>query len=84
MSTLQNTKKCDWHRKDIIAALHKTGWSMRQLAFHHGVSPSTIKAALDRPYPKSERILANAIGVPVEEIWPERVAKRNFRPTINI
>ncbi len=72
----------DMHRADIIAELKKRGWSMRQLSFAHGLSQSTVRAALERPYPKCEKIIADAIGKSVAEIWPERVAKRNFRPKL--
>lgn len=80
MSTSNDTKKTaeDWHRADIIAALHKKGWSLRQLSSQHGYSQgSTLKNALDRPWLKGERIIADAIGVPAEEIWAERFAHRN-------
>ncbi|KIX29362.1 Nlp family transcriptional regulator [Mannheimia haemolytica] len=80
MSTLNDAKKTaeDWHRADIIAALHKAGWSLRQLSLQHGYSQaSTLKNALDRPWLKSERIIAEAIGVPAEEIWAARFAQRS-------
>lgn len=82
MSTLEDVKKTakDWHRADIIAALHKAGWSLRQLSLKHGYSQSsTLKNAVDRPWLKGERIIAEAIGVPPEEIWPERYAQRNHK-----
>jgi len=60
----------DWHRADVIAALHKRGWSINALAEAHGLAPSTLRSALDKPYPKSERLIAEAIGVPAEFIWP--------------
>lgn len=72
----------DWHRADIVAALTKTGWSLRALSVANGLSPDTLKNALSQPYPKAERIIANAIGVDVSEIWPERVAARLFRPAL--
>lgn len=80
MNTLNNDKKTanDWHRADIIAALHKRGWSLRQLSLKHGYSQgSTLKNALDRPWLKGERIIAEAIGIPAEEIWAARYAHRN-------
>lgn len=84
MSTNQDAKKStqptDWHRADIVAALHKKGWSLRALSLHNNLAPSTVKEALNRPYPKAERIIAAAIGVAPEVIWPERYAKRNFNP----
>ncbi|HHW7450613.1 helix-turn-helix domain-containing protein [Pasteurella multocida subsp. multocida] len=79
MRTLNETKKTavDWHREDIKAALAKKGWSLRQLSLKHGYSNgSTLKNALDRPWLKGERIIAEAISVPAEEIWPERFAHR--------
>lgn len=56
---------------------------MRQLAFRHGVTPSTLKGALDHSYPKSERIIAQAIGISPEEIWPCRYAARRYQPVLN-
>lgn len=82
MSTLTQTKKTaeDWHRADIIAALHKAGWSLRQLSLQHGYSQaSTLKNALDRPWKKGERIIAEAIGVPAEVIWAGRFKQRNHK-----
>lgn len=84
MSVLNNQKETqDWHRADIIAALHKQGWSLRKLAEAHQLHPSTLKSALDKPYPKSERIIASAIGVPAEEIWAKRFSDRNFKPVLH-
>ena len=73
----------DWHRADVIAALHKRGWSIKALAEAHGLAPSTLRSALDKPYPKSERLIADAIGVPAEFIWPERHVSRNFKPVLH-
>ncbi|ENO80298.1 helix-turn-helix domain-containing protein [Thauera sp. 63] len=62
----------DWHKADIKAALEKAGWTLRALADHHGVSSTTLSHAFDRCYPVSEVRIANAIGVPVQEVWPSR------------
>lgn len=86
MSVSKATKKTatvtDWHRADIIASLKKQGWSLRSLAAECGVSYETLKSALDKPYPKMERVIASAIGTPPEVIWAKRFAKRNFRPKL--
>lgn len=80
---LNNQKKPhDWHRADIISALHKRGWSIAALARAHNLGESTVRSALDKPYPKSERLIAEAIGVEPETIWPQRFADRNFTPTL--
>lgn len=63
----------DWHRADIVAALRKAGWSLRRLATHHGyASPTTMTHALDRHWPKGERLIADAIGIEPATIWPTR------------
>lgn len=70
----------DWHRADVVAALRKQGWSLRKLSEAAGLNAGTLKSALDRPYPKAERIIAAAIGIEPEAIWPSRYEKRNFSP----
>ena len=63
----------DWHPADIKAALAKASWSLNQLGIEHGYTRmSTLADALHRPYPKAERIIAKALGVKPQEIWPSR------------
>jgi len=63
----------DWHKEDIKAALRKKGTNMNELARQHGYrNYSAIRQALQHSYPKVERIIAKAIGVPPETIWPTR------------
>lgn len=79
MSTFDSAKKSqsdDWHRADIVAALRKKGWSLRRLSLENGYkSAGSLKNALDRPWPKGERLIAEAIGVTPETIWPSRYHK---------
>jgi Ner family transcriptional regulator len=82
VNSIKKSAQADWHRADVVAAMHKAGWSLRALSVQSGLSPFTLKSALDRPYLKAERIIAEAIGVAPEEIWPERYAKRNFTPVL--
>ena len=62
----------DWHKADIIAALHKKGTSLAAESRAAGLSSSTLANALIRPWAKGELIISKAIGVPVEIIWPSR------------
>ncbi|MDP1696465.1 MAG: helix-turn-helix domain-containing protein [Xanthomonadaceae bacterium] len=78
MPTLAKPKKPaarDWHWKDVIAALHKAGWSLRQVSLAEGYpeDSSALGETARRPYPKAEAILARYIGVahPMV-IWPTR------------
>ena len=79
MTTRTQPKKSapeDWHRADIVAALRKAGWTLRQLSSHHGYAPGSLGQALKRPWPRAERLIADAIGVAPETIWPSRYARR--------
>lgn len=63
----------DWHRADIVAALRKAGWSLRKLSTHHGyASANTLSVALERPWPRGEQLIARALGLEPEAIWPSR------------
>ncbi|MGI2196853.1 helix-turn-helix domain-containing protein [Shewanella baltica] len=62
----------DWHRADIIAALKKRGLSVRQLSRDAGLGENTLANALRSPWPKGERIIAEAIGKTPKEVWPSR------------
>ena len=73
----------DWHRADIIAALKKQGWSIRALAAQVNVHPTTLYSALVKPYPKSEQVIADALGMRPEQIWPQRYAARKFQPVLH-
>ncbi len=76
MNVITNSKKQpseDWPSPSIIAELKiRTGLSLRQLAYRNGYAPATLRAALDKPYPNMERIIAHAVGVEPKEIWPSR------------
>jgi Ner family transcriptional regulator len=62
----------DWHPADIVAALHKRGVSLRQLAKKAGYRSACLGHALHLPWPKAERLIANEIGVKPHEVWPSR------------
>ncbi|QHM77006.1 hypothetical protein C7M52_02995 [Mixta theicola] len=65
-------QKHDWHPADIIAALHKKGTSLAAVSRQAGLSSSTLANALNRPWPKGEWLIADAIAVHPAEIWPSR------------
>ncbi|GKX60351.1 helix-turn-helix domain-containing protein [Leminorella grimontii] len=65
----------DWHSADIIAALKKRGTSLAKLSREAGLASSTLANALARVWPKGEWLIAAALGVHPEEIWPSRYAK---------
>lgn len=71
MPKKQPSKK-DWHKADIIAAVRKTGTSLRRMSRKLGLAHTAIGNALHQPYPKYERIIAQQINVMPQVIWPSR------------
>ncbi|MCW2477563.1 helix-turn-helix domain-containing protein [Candidatus Symbiopectobacterium sp. NZEC135] len=68
-------EKQDWHPADIIAAIKRRGTSLAALSRASGLASSTLANALTRRWPKGERLIAQAINVSPEEIWPSRYLK---------
>lgn len=62
----------DWHSADIIAALKKRGTSLSAVSRKSGLASSTLANALNRRWPKGERLIAEALGIAPEQIWPSR------------
>jgi len=65
----------DWHSADIIAALKKRGTTLSAVSREAGLASSTLANTLIRRWPKGERLIAEALGVPPEQIWPSRYHK---------
>ncbi|ACT06367.1 transcriptional regulator [Dickeya dianthicola] len=72
MSTEQQNQRMDWHPADIIAALRKRNTTLAAVSRAAGLSSSTLANALIRPWPKGERLIADALGIQASEIWPNR------------
>ena len=74
----RNTAACnvagcaDWHPADVLAALKKRGHSLAGLSVANGYHPTAAGKALKQPWPALERLVAEAIGVTPQEIWPSR------------
>jgi Ner family transcriptional regulator len=68
----QNASTENWHRADILAAIKKRGGTLAQLSRDNGLHERTLYNALERHWPKGERIIAAYIGVHVSTIWPKR------------
>ena len=75
MRNVTNRKKpvqSDWHSAYIIYRLRLRGLSFRKLARLNGYAAGSTSYAAHVPWPKMERLIASAIGVPPQEIWPSR------------
>ncbi len=56
----------------VIYQLSLQGESLASLARAHGLDRTAPGQALAKPWPRMERILARAVGVPVQELFPDR------------
>ncbi|MCE4179347.1 transcriptional regulator, partial [Escherichia coli] len=56
----------NWHRADIVAALHKRGLSLSALSRQHGLASRTLNNAFERHYPRAEKIIAEALNTTPE------------------
>lgn len=75
MANVDTAKKpafSDWHPADILAAVRKAGWSLRRLSLEHDYHERSVQVALRKPWPRAERIIASAIGLRPQAIWPSR------------
>jgi len=67
-----NERTIDWHPADVLAALKKRGYSLAGLSVANGYHPTAAGKALKQPWPAMERLVAEAIGLPPQTIWPSR------------
>lgn len=62
----------DWHKADVIAAVRKTGTSLRAMSRKLGLAHTALGNALHGPCPKYERLIAEHLKTTPQEIWPSR------------
>ncbi|WP_321448449.1 helix-turn-helix domain-containing protein [uncultured Cohaesibacter sp.] len=67
--------KRKWDKFAIKAELHRQGWTFTALGERFGCHRTNISVALDRPNSTGEKAISWAIGVPAEELWPDRYPK---------
>lgn len=72
MNTQTGVNPTDWHPADVVAALRKRGLSLRRVGMAHGYRQ--IQNVLVRPWWVVEQLVAQALDVPAEQIWPSRYA----------
>ena len=66
----------DWHPADVLAALKKRGHSLAGLSVTNGYHPTAARKALKQPWPAMEQIIAAALALTPQEIWPSRYDDR--------
>jgi Ner family transcriptional regulator len=81
MTAARSAGHQDWHPADVLAALKKRGKTLAGISIAHGYHATAAGKALKHRWPAMEAVIAAAIGVKPEEIWPSRyVDKRRPSP----
>lgn len=61
------------HEADILAAVRKSKFRfLPAIAQRYGVSDAALRAAFRRPQRQAERVLSQALNIPLHELWPDR------------
>ncbi|MBV2075245.1 helix-turn-helix domain-containing protein [Klebsiella pneumoniae] len=68
----------DWHPETIKAEIHKRGLSLRTLSLQAGYSKDSLKSVLRTPCKPYQQIVADALGVSPEIIWPSRYRTSSY------
>ncbi|MFH2504007.1 helix-turn-helix domain-containing protein [Klebsiella indica] len=68
----------DWHPETIKAEIHKLGLSFRVLSVQAGYRPDSLKSVLRTPCRPYQQIVADALGVTPETIWPSRYTVNSY------
>jgi len=71
--------KVKWTSKRILCEIHERSMTLEKLAELHGRKPASFRHVWKRPNQTNERIIAEFIDVPVEELWPDRYPKDSSR-----
>lgn len=65
-----------WDQHEILAALRRKGMTLTGLAQINGKAPGGFRTIWKRENADNERIIATFLGVPVEELFPDRYPKK--------
>lgn len=62
--------RSNWTRARILYELKERGIPAAALAASNGLSRSTLYAAIERPYPRVQSLIAQALERNLQDIWP--------------
>jgi Ner family transcriptional regulator len=68
---VNGTIESGWHRSDVMAAVRKRGSSLAEIARQVGLKRTSIYWAFIHPHPRANRAIADFLGVPLNELWPQ-------------
>lgn len=69
----------NWTKQKILFELREKGLTASEIASRAGISRFTVYGGLQRPYPKVNDLISEALGVPRQQIWPQFYDERGNR-----
>lgn len=79
----RNEEQMDWHPETIKAEIHKLGLSFRFLSVRAGYKKDSLKSVLRTPCRPYQQIVADALGISPETIWPSRYKTNSYVNKVN-
>jgi Ner family transcriptional regulator len=73
------SKPKKWTKSEIKKQLEDRNMTLTGLAELNGLNPNTFRAVWSRTVRPAERALADFLGAPVEELFPDRYPIRKTR-----
>ncbi len=70
-----NAEQQDLHPADIKALLEKRGLSLAEVSRSAGYSSTAAGRALRAAWPAMEEVIAEAIGLTPQQVWPSRYSE---------
>lgn len=61
----------NWSKQKILFELRQRGLNAANVAAKARISRYTVYGGMERPYPKVNDLIAEALGVPRQVIWPQ-------------
>lgn len=65
-----------WTSLDIKIALMRKGTNLTKIAVEAGLSSGACRTALVKSFPSAEKVIAEELGVPVQEVFPDRYCQQ--------
>ena len=65
-------QRADWHWEDVKAALWRRNLTLSAIARQHKRGRCSLAMVKTRWWPEAQSIIASALGVPPQAIWPSR------------
>jgi len=71
LTNFRHARATGWHPAEVICAVKMKGESLAGLARKVRLSRKTLSWALTKPHPRANRTIAEFLGVPLNELWPQ-------------